>query len=500
MLIFHIVDSDYFLFFVLLHLRFFVALTSRTFFQPDEYWQSLEPAHQFVYGYGYLTWEWREGIRDVVHPAIFSVVYWLLKIIKYDSSYLIIICPKLLQAIFIAISDLYTIKLSIKLHGKKVSWWTLFIVTTSPFNIFFGCRTFSNTLEAVFTICALYYWPLNYGNFQKRKLRFSLVFAFTACILRPTNIIIWVFLLGHLFIKGNFDAIFDAFIIGSFSFLLIFLFDFYYYGKWTIPLIKFIKFNLVNGLSDYYGSSPWHYYFSQGLTIILFLYLPFGLHGAYLHKNTIYFQLIVLVLFCYSMVRHKEIRFIYFLSPLLHIFSAKSISQVPEFILRKLVPLILVINVFVIWYFNQVHQRGVIDVMKYIKDDLTISSVVFLMPCHSTPWQSYVHRSDIQMKFLTCEPPISLHNNSNSIDYRDEADQFYDNPSLFLKKYFVYEKMNSTIQDGFFWPSHFVFFENLLPIVDSHISIVGYRECARFFNSHFSDDWRRKGHVIVYCK
>ncbi|KAG5440764.1 hypothetical protein PCK2_000200, partial [Pneumocystis canis] len=440
MFIFHIVNSEIFLFFILLQLRFFVALTSKTFFQPDEYWQSLEPAHQFVYGYGYLTWEWRKGIRDVAHPAawVFSTYIkdidqkpeptlwgsrlpfntvcgefssmtggWVYDVkfspsgnalaftsfLIYDffliflfilahSSSVTIVYPSgnenppitftvnISQLPFVTLvwinefeiifagyncqlasfqgdihgwlvfnscldyvddSENYTFSTlknsfrdmdlkgsaedtflstthqnTITLHSKKVSWWALFVVITSPFNIFFGCRTFSNTLESVFTICALYYWPLDDAKFQKKRLRFSLVLASIACVLRSTNIIIWVFLLGHLFLKGNFDAIFDAFIIGSFSFLLILLFDFYYYGKWTIPLIKFIKFNLVDGLSDYYGSSPWHYYFSQGLPILLFLYLPFGFHGAYLHKNTIYFRLVIVILFCYSVVRHKE--------------------------------------------------------------------------------------------------------------------------------------------------------------------------------------------------
>ncbi|KTW30149.1 hypothetical protein T552_00627 [Pneumocystis carinii B80] len=500
MFIFHGIYKELILFFLLLQLRFFVALTSKTFFQPDEYWQSLEPAHQFVYGYGYLTWEWREGIRDFTHPFIFSIVYWLLKLTKYDSPYLIIIFPKLLQAIFAAISDFYTIKLSLKLHNERVSLWTLFIVITSPFNVFFGYRTFSNTLETVFIICALYYWPLNFKNSQRKELRFSLIFTSIACALRPTNILILLFLLGCLFFCGNFKFIFDVFIIGSISFLFLFLLNFYYYNRWTLPLIKFLKFNLIDGLSVYYGSSPWHYYLFQGLPILLFLYLPFGFHGAYLHRKTIYFWLIVFVLFCYSMIQHKEIRFIYFLSPLLYIFSAKSISHVPMFIIKKIVLLILIINVIVIWYINQVHQRGVIDVMGYIRNNLDVTGVIFLMPCHSTPWQSYVHRPDIQMRFLTCEPLISLHQNNVSIKYRDEADLFYDNPYLFLQKYFVYENFNSTLQNGFFWPSHFVFFENLLTIIDSHVSILGYKECARFFNSHFIDDWRRKGDVIVYCK
>jgi phosphatidylinositol glycan class B len=32
----------------------------QTAFQPDEFWQSLEPAHVLAFGYGHLTWEWRD--------------------------------------------------------------------------------------------------------------------------------------------------------------------------------------------------------------------------------------------------------------------------------------------------------------------------------------------------------------------------------------------------------------------------------------------------------
>ncbi|KAJ9125245.1 hypothetical protein QFC22_000200 [Naganishia vaughanmartiniae] len=41
----------------------------KTFFQPDEFYQSLEPAHRLVWGTGFETWEWRggsgEGIADL---------------------------------------------------------------------------------------------------------------------------------------------------------------------------------------------------------------------------------------------------------------------------------------------------------------------------------------------------------------------------------------------------------------------------------------------------
>ena len=40
-------------------IRLPLALIQRTPFQPDETYQSLEPAHRIVFGYGHLTWEWQ---------------------------------------------------------------------------------------------------------------------------------------------------------------------------------------------------------------------------------------------------------------------------------------------------------------------------------------------------------------------------------------------------------------------------------------------------------
>jgi hypothetical protein len=44
-------------------LRAVNVIALRTFFNPDEYWQSLEVAHRLVFGYGHLTWEWAAGLR-----------------------------------------------------------------------------------------------------------------------------------------------------------------------------------------------------------------------------------------------------------------------------------------------------------------------------------------------------------------------------------------------------------------------------------------------------
>lgn len=68
--------------------RVAVSLATCTFFQPDEYFQSLEVAHHAVFGYGQLTWEWLapNPIRSIVYPALNMPVYWLLKTLSVDDT------------------------------------------------------------------------------------------------------------------------------------------------------------------------------------------------------------------------------------------------------------------------------------------------------------------------------------------------------------------------------------------------------------------------------
>jgi hypothetical protein len=54
-------------FLLCLAFRSVVALVGqKTFFQPDEFYQSLEPAHRMVWGTGYETWEWRDSFPGLV--------------------------------------------------------------------------------------------------------------------------------------------------------------------------------------------------------------------------------------------------------------------------------------------------------------------------------------------------------------------------------------------------------------------------------------------------
>ena len=69
---------------ILLVIRLISVYVVQTYYVPDEYWQSLEVAHNIAFGYGYLTWEWKEGIRSYIYPLIIAGLYKLLYIIRLD--------------------------------------------------------------------------------------------------------------------------------------------------------------------------------------------------------------------------------------------------------------------------------------------------------------------------------------------------------------------------------------------------------------------------------
>ena len=86
--------------YISLVVRILQALFTSTFFQPDEFFQALEPAHRLVFGYGHLTWEWRyiHPIRSIVYPAVFVPAYWLVKVLGLEHGQLLV-CPSFICAL-----------------------------------------------------------------------------------------------------------------------------------------------------------------------------------------------------------------------------------------------------------------------------------------------------------------------------------------------------------------------------------------------------------------
>jgi len=121
---------------LILFVRLCMCVLSVSWYVPDETWQSVEVAHNMVYNTGYITWEWWVGIRSSLHPLLFTAPLAILKACGLDSQYLVIILPKLLQAILTAICEFIFIKsVDIKLRN-----WLFILLIFNWHTLYTGSR------------------------------------------------------------------------------------------------------------------------------------------------------------------------------------------------------------------------------------------------------------------------------------------------------------------------------------------------------------------------
>ncbi|KAI5414856.1 hypothetical protein KIW84_040350 [Lathyrus oleraceus] len=147
---------------------------------------------------------------------------------------------------------------------------------------------------------------------------------------------------------------------------------------------------------------------------------------------------------------------------------------------------LLATNIPMALYMSLVHQRGPEDVMNHLAKEAfqgKVKSILFLTPCHATPYYSMLHRN-LPMQFLDCTP------SSEEKGVLDESDRFMTDPVSFMSKF----ANNSS------FPSHIVLFESEEQKLRSSLISFDYREEKRFFNAHFKVDRDLQASVVVYVR
>ncbi|KAI5454608.1 glycosylphosphatidylinositol anchor biosynthesis [Naganishia albida] len=549
----------------------------KTFFQPDEFYQSLEPAHRMVWGTGYETWEWRDSfpglvegandaakgstrmigvdttgslgdkgnidwktrirshildspglkrlllgispvqsisdtgcktgtrplnglLRSWVWPLLFAFPYWALKVTGLDKvGSVLILAPRLPMILLAALTDFYTYRLAGRVLGNGYREAALFLSLTNLFHAHALTRTLTTSAETCLTVIALYYWPLplseeasrwsanpigrgvngsTSSNVRDKKevpdvptalrlnddqdqdnLTLSLALSAVAFVLRPTNIVLWSFLGTELCIRswkasgrmGNvIKLVGQAAVIGALVIAVSVAIDFCVTGRWYFPFLTFLAYNIVFGVSDFYGSSAWHYHLTQSIPILLTTALPFfvpsflstvrcsypqwlaqkGNAGNPRKKRVaLLTKAVIFTLAIWSCIGHKEWRFLHPILPILLLYPTQYLVDhyhPPEgglwtsrtacahtFLRMNRRPFLylLLSPILPYLYLSTFHGRGQVDVTGWLREQVAKQpdmSVLFTMPCHSTPWMSHIHldtsKKEDHWHFLTCEP------------------------------------------------------------------------------------------------
>lgn len=217
--------------------------------------------------------------------------------------------------------------------------------------------------------------------------------------------------------------------------------DFAVAGRLYFPILTFVHYNLFSGLSATYGSTSPLYHLTQSLPIMLFpiwYWFAQGFSSCLLPSRLLPTSLsnldrpsclrtlaraLTFAIATLSLSPHSEWRFLHPFLPSLLLFAlpplfkayapvqgvanVRSIFRQYLRITKRPFYLILLAPVVLYLYLNIFHGRAQVEVMNALRRGEVgeVKGLVVLMPCHSTPWMSHLHR-DVPAWFLTCEPPI----------------------------------------------------------------------------------------------
>lgn len=318
-------------------LRLAVAFTDDGIFWPDEVYQSLEPAHRLVFGYGMVAWEFIDGARNWALPGFIAFWFKLSQLFMLDApaQYLGVI-----RTVFVAIAvgSAYGVWRLAKAAGAEdlpaaVAAASLMLCAPA---IYFSHRAMAENASALPVVLGL--WLL----LEKEPTRTDRLLG--ACLLGLAVLLrlqCGLFCLGALALLlarkrwrpalevlavlavwavayGALDAFTWAQAPGA------------KYGGWFHSALKYLQFNLVEGRASQWGTSPPAFYLSAlfssmpGLAVVLGVGLLLALRRA-----TGLVLLGLAFVAAHSAIPHKELRFILPALPVLFAAAAVGLSQVP---------------------------------------------------------------------------------------------------------------------------------------------------------------------------
>jgi GPI mannosyltransferase 3 len=293
-------------------------------------------------------------------------------------------------------------------------------------------------------------------------------FVSLSFILRSTSIIPFVIIYPFLFYTSSnrLRFLFQAAACFLLLNILNTFIDSYFYDRWTFVPWNFFYMNFLhpNSVSSHYGINHILWYFTNGLPTIFLFRLPFVFLGCLSNKRLT--TVIMFTIFIYTLNEHKEFRFLTQILPIIYILEAHGIDwclkRVRWIRFQWILSLAFVGHLLIGIYFSTMDRQGQISVLHYLRTNVAYEpnrsiSVDFLLPCHSTPYTSFLHRTDMKLNFLTCEPNL----NARTDNYIDEADRFFSQPKESFK--IRLEQFNA---------SHLVMFDTLYEqvkeIIDTH--------------------------------
>ncbi|BES99909.1 phosphatidylinositol glycan, class B [Nesidiocoris tenuis] len=284
--------------------------------------------------------------------------------------------------------------------------------------------------------------------------------------------------------------------------------DTFMHGSLVITPWNFFKINVLKGIGSFYGTHDVLWYLYCGLPVVLGLQtLPFVIGCFRLARSRFWktikynleaqmFVTILWTIFVYSLLPHKEFRFILPLAPMMIYISSGVLSKwsstASYHLLYAIGVVMITSHVGTLIFLGQFHQTGQLEAMEKLSDiakNQTNAKIHFLAPCHSFPGYSHLH-ANITTRHLNCDPNLT-----DDPNYVTEDELFYNNTRAWLEREYTTTRPCSL-------PTHVVTFSSLNYtnfFYSKNISLLYRIEHSKYFpesrQGEYVNVFQRKGSV-----
>jgi GPI mannosyltransferase 3 len=380
------------------------AVRTQNVAHPDEIFQTQEPAHRLAYGYGIISWEWREGVRSWVFPSVLAMLMRATEWMGSGSSGYVWAISVLLSLVslttvwfaFASAERISGVESAIIAAGACAMWHDL---------IYFGPRTLTEVVAAHILLPGL--WLGKYENrldVRKRMFLAGLFCGFAVSLRMQLAPAIGFAIVSFCYRewRNKVYSLALGFALPVIGFGLVDA------ASWSYPFQSFIRYfaiNVIEGRSLFYGTQPWYWYMTI-LTKHMWPVLILAIFGV--RRCPFLGWVIAIILASHSFLSHKEIRFIYPAVPLLIVLSAVGIVETGKELkdsLRLTIPsstlvgAALVLFAFYSFVFGakfEYEQRvsGGLHAFDQLSTDHTVCGVgLYQVPWFSTGGYAHLHQN-----------------------------------------------------------------------------------------------------------
>ncbi len=327
-------------------LRLWAAFNDDGIYWPDEVYQSLEPAHRLVFGYGLVAWEFIEGARNWALPGLVAFLFKLCALFGLDRpvQYLGVV-----RTVFVAVAvgsgwGVWRLARASGAAELPAAVAALGLMLCAP-AIYFSHRAMAENASALPVVLGL--WLVLDPETTRRRRMVGASLLGVAVLLRLQCGLFCVGALGVLLVRRDRRAALETFgvlCVWALAFGALDAFTWHdapgaRFGGWFHSALKYLQFNLIEHRASQWGTAPADFYVKTLFSSMPGVAMALAV-GVLLASRRASGLVVLGLLFvgAHSAIAHKELRFVLPVLPVLFSAAAVGYSQLPA--QRQAVPLL----------------------------------------------------------------------------------------------------------------------------------------------------------------